>query len=45
MLLKKTKIGAFISDRRFDVDFIKEFVDAGINVVRMNTAHASREGF
>lgn len=45
MLLKQTKIVASISDRRCDVDFIKELFDAGMNVVRMNTAHASREGF
>lgn len=45
MLLKQTKIVASISDRRCDVDFIKQLYDAGMNVVRMNTAHASREGF
>ena len=42
MLLKQTKIVASISDRRCDVDFIRT-IDAGMNVVRMNTAHASRE--
>ena len=45
MLLKQTKIVATISDQRCDVDFIKQLFDAGMNVVRMNTAHASREGF
>ena len=45
MMLKQTKIVASISDQRCDVDFIKELFDAGMNVVRMNTAHASREGF
>ncbi len=45
MLLKQTKIVASISDQRCDVDFIKALFDAGMNVVRMNTAHASREGF
>lgn len=45
MLLKQTKIVASISDRRCDVDFIKQLFEAGMNVVRMNTAHASREGF
>ncbi len=45
MLLKQTKIVASISDRRCDVDFIKQLYDAGMNVVRMNTAHATREGF
>lgn len=41
---KHTKIVASISDRRCDVDFLKELYDAGMNVVRMNTAHANREG-
>ena len=45
MLLKQTKIVATISDQRCDVDFIKQLFDAGLNVVRMNTAHAGREGF
>lgn len=45
MLLKQTKIVASISDRRCDVEFIRGLFDAGMNVVRMNTAHASREGF
>ena len=45
MLLKQTKIVASISDRRCEVEFIKQLFDAGMNVVRMNTAHASREGF
>ena len=39
------EIVASISDRRCDVDFIKQLFEAGMNVVRMNTAHASREGF
>lgn len=45
MLLKQTKIVASISDRRCDVEFIRSLFAAGMNVVRMNTAHASREGF
>ena len=45
MQLKQTKIVATISDLRCDVDFIQQLFDAGMNVVRMNTAHASREGF
>ena len=45
MLLKQTKIVASISDMRCDVDFIKALFEAGMNVVRMNTAHANREGF
>ena len=44
MMLKKTKIVASISDLRCDVDFIRDLFNAGMNVVRMNTAHASREG-
>lgn len=45
MMVKKTKIVASISDLRCDVNFIKELYKAGMNVVRMNTAHANREGF
>ena len=42
--MKQTKIVASISDRRCDVDFIRHLFDAGMNVVRMNTAHADEEG-
>ena len=42
--MKQTKIVASISDRRCDVDFIRQLFNAGMNVVRMNTAHASEEG-
>lgn len=42
--MKQTKIVASISDRRCDVDFIKQLFNAGMNVVRMNTAHASADG-
>src|SRR5574344_2773725 len=45
MMHKKTKIVASISDLHCDVDFIESLYKAGMNVVRMNTAHASREGF
>ena len=45
MMLKPTKIVASISDLRCDVDFIRDLYNAGMNVVRMNTAHATREGF
>lgn len=41
---KHTKIVASISDRRCDVEFLKELYEAGMNVVRMNTAHANKEG-
>ncbi|NLV53531.1 MAG: pyruvate kinase [Bacteroidales bacterium] len=42
--MKQTKIVASISDRRCDQEFIRQLFDAGMNVVRMNTAHASEEG-
>ena len=38
-MLKKTKIVATISDARCDVEFIRQLFDAGMNVVRLNTAH------
>lgn len=42
---KNTKIVASISDRRCSIDFIRDLYNAGMNVVRMNTAHATKEGF
>lgn len=42
---KFTKIVATISDKRCDVDFIRELYEEGMNVVRMNSAHLDREGF
>ena len=45
MMLKQTKIVASISDRRCDVDFLQKLYEAGMNVVRMNTAHGTQEGF
>ena len=42
--MKQTKIVASISDRRCDVEFIRQLFNAGLNVVRMNTAHASEDG-
>lgn len=42
---KATKIVATISDKRCDVDFIRELYIEGMNVVRMNSAHLNREGF
>lgn len=42
--MKQTKIVASISDRRCSVDFIRELFDAGMNIVRMNTAHATTDG-
>ncbi len=41
--MKYTKIVATISDKRCDVDFIRQLFDAGMNVVRLNTAHISTE--
>lgn len=40
---KKTKIVATISDRKCDVEFIKALRKAGMNVVRLNTAHQTHE--
>lgn len=42
--MKQTKIVASVSDLRCSVDFIQQLYDAGVNVVRMNTAHATPEG-
>ena len=42
--MKQTKIVASISDRRCDTEFIRALFNAGMNVVRMNTAHATEEG-
>ena len=42
---KYTKIVATISDKRCDVDFLKELYEEGMNVVRMNSAHLQEEGF
>lgn len=37
--MKRTKIVATISDKRCDVGFLKDLYEAGMNVVRLNTAH------
>ncbi len=42
--MKKTKIVCSISDRRCEVDFLRKLFFAGMNVVRMNTAHATKDG-
>ena len=42
--MKQTKIVATISDCRCDQEFIRKLFFAGMNVVRMNTAHAPEEG-
>ncbi|WP_280766887.1 pyruvate kinase [Parabacteroides sp. PFB2-10] len=44
MMLKHTKIVATISDQRCEVDFIESLYKAGMNVVRLNTAHLQAEG-
>ena len=43
MVQKKTKIVATISDRNCGVEFLKELYSAGMNVVRLNTAHQNSE--
>lgn len=43
-MLKHTKIVATISDQRCEVDFIDSLYKAGMNVVRLNTAHMAEEG-
>ncbi len=43
-MIKKTKIVATISDMNCDVEFIKKLYGAGMNVVRLNTAHQDFEG-
>ncbi|MBI9068184.1 MAG: pyruvate kinase [Salinivirgaceae bacterium] len=40
---KLTKIVATISDRKCDVEFLQSLHQAGMNVVRLNTAHQSHE--
>ena len=44
MIEKKTKIICTISDIRCDVDFLTELYRKGMNVVRINSAHATIEG-
>lgn len=41
--MKKTKIVATISDKNCDVPFLKKLHHAGMDVVRLNTAHQSFE--
>ncbi|MGI6073342.1 MAG: pyruvate kinase [Fermentimonas sp.] len=42
---KHTKIVATISDKRCDVQFLADLYNAGMNVVRLNSAHLNEEGF
>ena len=39
--MKRTKIVATISDKRCEIGFLRELYEAGMNVVRLNTAHQS----
>ena len=41
---KKTKIICSVADNRCDVEFIRSMYESGMNVVRVNSAHASIEG-
>ncbi|HLN74613.1 MAG TPA: pyruvate kinase [Prolixibacteraceae bacterium] len=41
--MKFTKIVATLSDKRCDPEFIRQLYEAGMNVVRLNTAHISLE--
>lgn len=43
-MLKHTKIVATVSDQRCDIEFIDALYKAGMNVVRLNTAHMVEEG-
>ena len=42
---KFTKIVATVSDKRCETDFVKALWKAGVNVVRMNSAHLDYDGF
>ena len=42
---KQTKIVATVSDKRCDVEFIRDLYKNGMNVVRMNSAHLNEAGF
>ncbi|MGE5421564.1 MAG: pyruvate kinase [Chloroflexota bacterium] len=41
---KRTKIVATISDKNSEPEFLKELYEAGMDVVRINSAHCSPEG-
>ena len=45
MIQKATKIVATISDLRCDTEFLRQIIDEGVNVVRLNTAHMTEEGY
>lgn len=44
MKRKRTKIVATISDKSCDVPFIRDLFDAGMDVIRINSAHLNIEG-
>ena len=44
-MLNHTKIVATVSDQRCEVEFIRSLYKAGMNVVRLNSAHMVEEGF
>lgn len=44
-MYKQTKIIATISDKRCDVPFLRQLFEAGMNVVRLNSAHLDEAGF
>ena len=42
--MKKTKIVATMSDFRCTEEFVSKLFDAGMDVIRINSAHVSEEG-
>lgn len=44
LIKKRTKIVATISDKKCEPEFLKDLYDAGMDVVRINSAHCSIEG-
>ena len=44
MNTKKTKIICTLSDNRCDMDFLRSLYESGMDVVRLNSAHATIEG-
>ncbi len=42
-MFKKTKIVATISDKNCDIDFLNQLFRAGMDVVRLNTAHQTHD--
>jgi pyruvate kinase len=41
---KRTKIVATISDKRCEPEFISELYEAGMDAIRINSAHLNIEG-